>query len=381
MTAVKLAELIGIEHSIIQAPMAGGTTTPELVAAVSNAGALGSLGAAYLAPQQIAEAIAEIRRLTGRPFCVNLFVPPPAPEPGSWDADAVLAFLSGHQVALGLPPPGVPTSFGPDGEGQWAAVLAERVPVFSFTLGVPDPALISRFQAGGTRVLGTATTVAEARTLADVGVDGVVAQGSEAGAHRATFAAGFEESLVGTIALVPQVVDAVDVPVIASGGIMDGRGIVAAEALGAAGVQLGTAFLTTHEAGTSAAYRNAVLRARDDQTVITRAFSGRPARGIVNSFIRQMSAPGAPEPLPFPVHNALTGPMRRAAAQQNDADRLALWAGQGAPLARAIGAGELVQRLVTERASVLRQLTSPRPHSAWPRRGHPAPSNESERRS
>jgi nitronate monooxygenase len=358
MSAVKLAELIGIEHSIIQAPMAGGTTTAELVAAVSNAGALGSLGAAYLSPQQIAESIADIRRLTRRPFCVNLFVLPPAPVPGSWDAGAILAFLSRHHAALGLPPPEVPTSFAPDTEGQWAAVLAERVPVFSFTFGVPDPALISRFQAGGTRVLGTATTVAEARALAEAGVDGIVAQGSEAGAHRATFAAGFDESLVGTVALVPQVVDEVDVPVIASGGIMDGRGIVAAEALGAAGVQMGTAFLTTREAGTSAAYRNAVLRARDDQTVITRAFSGRPARGIVNAFIQQMSAPDAPEPLPFPVQNALTGPMRRAAAQQSDADRLALWAGQGAPLARAIGAGELVERLVEERDSVVRQLSS-----------------------
>lgn len=358
MTAPKLAELIGIEHSIIQAPMAGGTTTPELVAAVSNAGALGSIGAAYLSPDEIGEAITEVRRLTSRPFCVNLFVPPPVPIPGTWDAGAVLAFLAAHFTAVGLPAPELPRSFAPDAEGQWAAVLAERVPVFSFTFGVPDAVVISRFQAGGTRVLGTATTVAEARTLADAGVDGVIAQGSEAGAHRATFAAGFEESLVGTVALVPQIVDAVDVPVIASGGIMDGRGIVAAEALGAAGVQLGTAFLTTHEAGTSGAYRKAVLRAREDRTVVTRAFSGRPARAIVNAFIEQMSEPGAPEPLPFPVQNALTGPMRRAAAQQDDVDRLALWAGQGVPLARAIGASELVARLVEERAVVLRQLSS-----------------------
>ena len=167
--------------------------------------------------------------------------------------------------------------------------------------------------------------------------------------------------------LFPQVVDEVGVPVIASGGIMDGRGIVAVEALGAAGVQLGTAFLTTHEAGTSAPHRDAVLGSRDDQTVITRAFSGRPARGIVNSFIEQMSAPEAPEPLPFPVQNALTGPMRRAAAQQNDANRLALWAGQGAPLARAIGAGELVERLVEERAAVLRQLSFANAPAGMPR--------------
>ncbi len=351
-----LAELIGIDHSIIQAPMAGGTTTPELVAAVSNAGGLGSIGAAYLTADQITEAVAAVRRLTTRPFCVNLFVPTPTPEPGTWDPAGMLAFLSAHHAAVGLPPPDLPPSFAPDPEAQWAAVLAAAVPVFSFTFGVPDAAVISAFQAAGTRVFGSATTVAEARTLAEAGVDGVVAQGSEAGAHRATFAGGFEASLVGTLALVPQVVDAVDVPVIASGGIMDGRGIVAAEALGAAGVQLGTAFLTTDEAGTSQPYRNALLRAREDETVVTRAFSGRPARGIVNAFIEQMSEPGALEPLPFPIQNALTGPMRRAAAQRDDADRLALWAGQGVPLARAMPAGQLVADLVDERERVLRRL-------------------------
>ncbi len=358
MTTPTVAELVDIQHSIIQAPMAGGTTTPELVAAVSNAGGLGSLGAAYLQPNEISDAVAAVRRLTTRPFCVNLFVPQPAPAPGTWDARPMLAFLEAHHAALGLPAPQVPAAFAPDPAAQWAAVLAERVPVFSFTFGIPKAEQISAFQADGTRVFGSATTVAEARTLAAAGVDGVIAQGSEAGAHRATFASGFEESLVGTMALVPQVVDAVDVPVIASGGIMDGRGIVAAEALGAAGVQLGTAFLTTDEAGTSAPYRQALLKAREHQTIVTRAFSGRPARGLINAFIEDMAVAGAPEPLPFPVQNALTGPMRRAAASHGDADRLALWAGQGVPLARAIGAGELVARLVQEREQVLRQLSA-----------------------
>jgi nitronate monooxygenase len=356
MTTPRLAELLGIEHSIIQAPMAGGTTTPELVAAVSNAGALGSIGAAYLTPDQIADAIAAVRRLTERPFCVNLFVAPPAPEPGSWEAGPMLEFLSAHHATLSLPPPELPAAASIDAAAQWSVVLAARVPVFSFTFGVPDPAVIAAFQDGGARVFGTASTVTEALALGAVGVDGVVAQGSEAGAHRATFAGAFDRALVGTLALVPQVVDAVDVPVIASGGIMDGRGIVAVEALGAAGVQLGTAFLTTDEAGTSPAYREALLHAADDETVITRAFSGRPARGIVNAFIEAMSAPGAPEPLPFPVQNSLTGPMRRAAAQQKDAGHLALWAGQGVALARSAGAAELVARLAEERRQVLRDL-------------------------
>jgi nitronate monooxygenase len=358
MTAPSIAELLGLDHSIIQAPMAGGTTTPELVAAVSNAGGLGSIGAAYLAPDQIEEAISAVRRLTSRPFGVNLFVPQPA-SVATWDAEPMLSFLRAHHAALGLPDPAMPATFAPEPEAQWNAVLAAKVPVFSFTMGIPEPTMISAFRASGARVFGTATNVAEARQLADAGVDAVVAQGSEAGAHRATFAGQPDRSMIGTLALVPQVADAIDLPVIASGGIMDGRGIVAAEVLGAAGVQLGTAFLTTDEAGTSQAYREALLRARDDETVITRAFSGRAARGIANAFIEQMSAPDAPEPLPFPVQNALTGPMRRAAAQQGDADRLALWAGQGVPLVRPSGAAELVARLASERAEILDRLRDP----------------------
>jgi nitronate monooxygenase len=354
-----LLVLLEIEHPIIQAPMAGGTTTPALVAAVSNAGALGSIGAAYLSAEQISESIAAVRQLTDRPFGVNLFVAPPAADAPAWDANPMLAFLGEHHAALGLPDPVVPDTFAPDGDAQWETLLAERVPVLSFTLGIPSRERIAAFKAAGTRVLGTATTVAEARALAEAGVDGIVTQGSEAGAHRATFLGSFERSMIGTLALVPQVVDAVDLPVVASGGIMDGRGIVAAQALGAAGVQLGTAFLTTDEAGTSPAYREALRRAQDDRTVMTRVFSGRPARGIVNAFIEQMSKADAPEPLPFPVQNALTGPMRRAAAQRGDADRLALWAGQGVPLARSIGAGELVVRLMQERADVVEALGGP----------------------
>jgi nitronate monooxygenase len=358
MTAPSLSGLLGIDHSIIQAPMAGGTTTPELVAAVSNAGGLGSIGAAYLAPAQIDEAIAAVRRLTSRPFGVNLFVPQPSAAP-PWDAEPMLSFLRAHHAALGLPDPELPETFAPEPGAQWSAVLAANVPVFSFTFGLPEPSMIAAFRARGTRVFGTATNVTEARQLATAGVDAVVAQGSEAGAHRATFAGKFDRSMIGTLALVPQVVDAIDLPVVASGGIMDGRGIVAAEVLGAAGVQLGTAFLTTNEAGTSQAYREALLRARDDETVITRAFSGRAARGIANAFIEGMSAPDAPEPLPFPVQNALTGPLRRAAAQQGDAERLALWAGQGVPLVRPSGAAELVALLVSERAEILERLGDP----------------------
>jgi nitronate monooxygenase len=342
----RLCALLGIEHAIIQAPMAGGATTPELVAAVSNAGALGMLGAAYLSPAEIEAAIAAVRRLTGRPFGVNLFAGGREPAEGA-DPAPMLGILGRYHAALGLPPPAAPSETGAPFEAQMEVVLAARVPVFSFTFGIPDAGTLRRLRDGGIVVLGTATTVEEARQLAAAGVDAVVTQGSEAGAHRGTFAGPFEAALVGTMALVPQAVDAVDVPVIASGGIMDGRGIVAAQALGAAGVQMGTAFLTCRESGIPDAYKAAVRSARDDQTALTRAFSGRPARGILNEFMSDLQGQEAAI-LPFPLQNALTRPLRNAAAARGDTRYLSLWAGQAAALARDLGAGELVAQLVRE---------------------------------
>ena len=208
-------------------------------------------------------------------------------------------------------------------------------------------------------LVGTATTVDEAVALERAGVDAVVAQGSEAGGHRGTFAGDFDASLVGTIALVPQVVDAVKVPVIASGGIMDGRGIAAALALGASAVQMGTAFLTCGEAGIPDAYKDAILKAREHETRLTRAFSGRPARGIVNRFMTEVEGTGAADAiLPFPLQNALTRPLRSAAAKQGRPEFLSLWAGQGVRLARRESAGALVERLAHETDTVLRGLTA-----------------------
>jgi nitronate monooxygenase len=205
--------------------------------------------------------------------------------------------------------------------------------------------------------MGTATTVAEAVILEKAGVDAIVAQGSEAGGHRGTFSVDFEKGMVGTIALVPQMVDAVSVPVVASGGIMDGRGIAAALALGATAVQLGTAFLTCRESGLPETYRVAILQAHEDHTRITRAFSGRPARGIVNRFMNQVeSADPAEAILPFPFQNALTRPLRTAAAKQGRSEFLSLWAGQGVRLARRQSAGELVARLVRETEEAIWKL-------------------------
>ena len=205
-------------------------------------------------------------------------------------------------------------------------------------------------------VIGTATTVGEAVSLETAGVDAIVTQGSEAGGHRGTFAGTFEAGLVGTMALVPQVVDAVKVPVIASGGIMDGRGIAAALALGASAVQMGTAFLTCHEAGIPDAYKEAILRAHEDETRLTRAFSGRPARGIVNRFMTEIDR--TPESiLSFPLQNALTRPLRSEAARQGRAELLSLWAGQAARLARRQSAADLVARLALETEEAMRRLT------------------------
>lgn len=353
---VNLSTLLGIEHAILQAPMGGGATTPELVAAVSNAGGLGMLGAAYLSPAQIIEAFAAVRKLTDRPFGVNLFAGG-TEITETVDPRPMLDLLARYHQALDLPPPTLPEIAHPSLDAQFAAVLAARVPVFSFTFGIPSVQVMRQFKEQGTVVLGTATTVAEARLLEEVGVHAVVTQGSEAGAHRGTFIGSFEDALVGTVALVPQVVDAVSIPVIASGGIMDGRGIVAMEALGAGGVQLGTAFLTCREAGIPAAYQAAIRAARDDQTVLTRAFSGRPARGIRNDFIDDLGSHES-EILPFPLQNAATRPLRGAAAQRGDTRYLSLWAGQAAALARDMPAGELVHQLVREAAQVRTRLAT-----------------------
>ncbi|MBX6362786.1 MAG: nitronate monooxygenase, partial [Gemmatimonadetes bacterium] len=244
-------------------------------------------------------------------------------------------------------------------DDQLAAALESGATVFSFTFGRLSPDDVAAVKARGMYLMGTATTVEEALILERDGVDAIVVQGSEAGGHRATFTGDFEAAMIGTVALVPQVVDAVGVPVVASGGIMDGRGIAAALALGAAGVQLGTAFLTTEEAGVAEVHKAAILGAREDRTRVTRAFSGRPARGIVNRFMLEVEDPAAPPAiLPYPLQNELTRPLRAAAAAQGRAEFLSLWAGQGVRLARREPAAELVARLAADTEAQIRRLAA-----------------------
>jgi len=346
MTQSDFLRELGITHPIIQAPMAGGPSTPELVAAVSSAGGLGSLGSAYSTPEQITSDIHKVRALTDKPFNVNLFAGGYAPETPV-DASAMLALLAEIHEALDLPPPTLPAWPKNPFAEQLQAILEARPAVFSFTLGIPEPHAIARLKAAGIAIFGTATTVQEGRMLQASGVTAIVAQGAEAGSHRGTFAGPFESAMVPTLELVRSLDAALATPIIASGGLMDGRDIAQALARGACGAQLGTAFLTCPEAGTPEAYRRAILAARADSTVITRAFSGRPARGLLNTFVSKLEGQEKII-LPFPLQNALTRPMRTAAAKLGESGYLSLFVGQGVGRARALPAAELMQRLVAE---------------------------------
>jgi nitronate monooxygenase len=341
---------------IIQAPMAGGPTTIDLVVAVSDAGGLGNFGAAYLTPRQIADVCAAAKARTRAPFGVNLFAPLPNPPP-SYDPARAVARLRPYFEELDLIEPPLPSLPDPDAalDAQLDAVLAAEVAVVSFTFGLPPERAIARIKARGAYLIGTATTVEEARALERAGCDAVAAQGSEAGGHRGTFEGPFERALIGTMALVPQIADAVRIPVIASGGIMDGRGIAAALALGAVAAQLGTAFLATPESGAPPAQKAALLAAREDETAITYAFSGRAARGIRNRFSEEYE--GRTDAIaPYPLQNALTRPLRAAAAAAGKSEYLSMWAGQAPRLARAMPAAELVRALERETLEAIARL-------------------------
>lgn len=343
-----------IQWPIFQAGMAGGPTTVELVAAVSAAGGLGTLGAAYMSPGQIRDAIRAIRELTDKPFGINLFIPEPF-DASQAVAVPVAKVINEFREQLGIPADPVVTRFTEPFEEQMAVVVEEKVPVFSFTFGVLEQRWLEELKSLGTTVIGTATTVREAVALEASGVDMVTAQGGEAGGHRGSFLPDSPSNLVGTMALVPQIVDRVKIPVIAAGGIMDGRGIAAAFALGAGAVQLGTAFLTCGESGAHPEHKRAIREASDEGTVITRAFSGKSARGIENAFMRRLD-PHDSELPPYPVQNALTRDIRSAAAKQGKGAYLSMWAGQAASLSREVSAGELVRQLVAETERVCRGL-------------------------
>jgi len=349
----RVSSILGIDYPIIQGPL-GGLSTQRLTATVSNFGGLGSFGAHGLGPSAIKEVIAEIRELTTRPFAMNLWVSTEdegARTSGREEFARSLAHVARHIEALGAPlpeyKPHVPVRF----EDQVRVLLDAKVPVFSFIVGVPPKEILEECRTQGIVTIGTATTAAEARVLDEAGVNVIVASGFEAGGHRGSFLLPAEDSLTGTFSLTPQVADAVSAPVVAAGGIADARGIVAAFALGAEGVQMGTAFLASEDSGASVHHRNALFSGKAQRTSLTKGFTGRLARGIHNQLIEELNRPGV-EILPYPLQRLLVRNLAIPAEKAGRSELLQLWAGQSAGLSRESDAKTLLQTLVSEVSAV-----------------------------
>jgi nitronate monooxygenase len=354
----RLIELFKIEIPIVQAPMAGSVDW-ELVAAVSGAGGLGSLPCAMLGPAQVREQVDKIRGRTRNPVNLNFFCHTP-PVPNNAREVAWRERLAPYYRELAIDPAApVPTSNRMPFDAALCAVVEELQPdVVSFHFGLPERALLDRVKAAGCLVMSSATTTAEAVWLEQHGVDAIIAQGQEAGGHRGMFLTGTVASQVGTFALIPQIVDAVRVPVVAAGAVAEKRGIAAAFALGAAGVQIGTAYLFCPESKISAVYRSALAEARDDSTAVTNLMTGRPARGIMNRLMRE-AGPLSNVPPEFPLSAGALAPLRTKAEAQGSGDFSPLWAGQAASLGRAIPAAELTRKLADESLELLRELAGP----------------------
>jgi nitronate monooxygenase len=345
-----ITELLGIELPILQAPMVS-AATPELAAAVSEVGGLGALGSAMLPVDELRRQAAAVRELTDRPFQLNFFCNPPAEVGPELAARAREHFAAVYaELGLGEPPePRAPEVHFDD--ARLEALLEIRPAAVSFHFGIPEPEAVAAIRAAGMRLLATATTVSEARQLEQAGVDAIVAQGSEAGGHRGSFLVEGDDGPVGTLALVPQVVDAVGVPVIGAGGIADARQLAAVLALGAGAAQIGTAFLACPESGISDIYRDALRNAQADGTTVSRSFSGRPARVLANRVTRELRGV-----LPYPAQLSLTMPLRDVLPAGDPGAFQALFAGQSAALARAAPAGEVARELAGGADDLLERL-------------------------
>jgi nitronate monooxygenase len=343
----RVSQTLGIEYPIIQGPL-GGLSSQRLTAAVSNFGGLGSFGAHGLEPNAIGDVVAEIRSLTTKPFAVNLWVSMEDAGARASDREAfsrALSHLAPYIEEVGGAQPAF-TPYKPIRfEDQARVLLDANIPALSFVLGVPPREIVDEARRKQIVTLGTATTPDEAIALEQSGVDVVVASGFEGGGHRGSFLRPAEDSLTGTFALVPQTVDAVKVPVVAAGGIADARGIAAAFALGAEGVQMGTIFLACEESGAQPLHREAILGGKAGHTALTKGFTGRLARGIDNELLRTLNRPET-EILPYPLQRSLMRSLAAPAQKAGRADLLALWAGQSANLARCTEASELMRLLV-----------------------------------
>jgi nitronate monooxygenase len=343
----RVSNKLAIEYPIIQGPL-GGFSSQRLTAAVSNFGGLGSFGAHGLTPSVIQEVVAEIRSLTDKPFAMNLWVSMEDERAATSDAEAferALSHLAPHLEAVDASKP----HFSPHErlrfEDQVRVLLDAKVPAFSFIYGIPRKEILEECHHQGILTIGTATTRDEAIAVEQAGVDVVVASGFEAGGHRGSFLRSSEDSLTGTISLVPQIVDAVGIPVVAAGGIADARGITAGFALGAEGVQMGTVFLACAESGASSLHREAILSGKANRTSLTRGFTGRLARGIHNQLLEEMNRPGVAI-LPYPLQRVLMRNLAVPAQKAGRSEFLALWAGQSAALAQHPEVTTLLQALV-----------------------------------
>ncbi len=350
----RVTELLEITYPIIQAPMAGGITTSELVAAVSNSGGLGMIGAGYMSPPQLREQIREIKNRTDKNFGVNVFIPSEykvAENDIRTGFTRLETFLSA--LNLGKEIPQIP-SYERDFDTYiklLEVIIEEKVGLCSFTFGVPSNEIVKEFKKRDIVLMGTATTCREAVLNESMGMELVTLQGSEAGGHRGTFIDEERDDLIGLMSLIPQAVDKVSIPVVAAGGIMDGRGLMASICLGAGAVQMGTAFLTCKESGAHQIYKKAILQATEDDTVLTRAFSGKWARGIKNEFTTKMSQQ-KDLIVPFPVQNTLTSTIRKASALKGNPEFMSLWSGQSPTLAKNQTVEELINRTIIEATEI-----------------------------
>lgn len=347
----RLQKLFGIEHPVVQAPMAG-ASTPAMAIAVSNAGGMGSLGCAMMSAEQLRAAAAEVAAGANRAVNFNFFVHV-EPDLVGHDPAPMAAALAPYYDAFGLGAPAGPKAGAPAFNDEMLAVLLACAPqVVSFHFGLPKPHAVEALKRAGVKLIGNATCVAEARVLEAGGMDAIVAQGAEAGGHRGAFIGAPQDNDMGAMALVPLVVDAVRVPVIAAGGIFDGRGVAAAMMLGASGAQLGSAFLRAPESVTPALHKKLLAETPDNATKLTRLFSGRPARSIRNRLVRELAA-HEDDAAPFPTQRAVIAPLGKAAAEQGSGDFMSLWSGQAGSRAEDAPSAEIFRRVCDEALALL----------------------------